>query len=110
MQKVVTQMKRNQVVDSNTGRVDLRYNPMSVDEDYFIPVRGGQSTKIETLAGVNYTGDIDDVKYLKDKLFSAIKNSAVLHCLGEKVPTKIKQRWHRKIFVSPEQFKDFKGL
>ena len=44
MQKVVTQMKRNQVVDANTGRVDLRYNPMSVDEDYFIPVRQGQST------------------------------------------------------------------
>lgn len=74
MQKVVTQMKRNQVVDSNTGRVDLRYNPLSVDEDYFIPVRGGQqSTKIESLAGGQYTGDIDDVKYLKDKLFSALK-------------------------------------
>ena len=73
MQKVVTQMKRNQVVDSSTGRVDLRYNPMSVDEDYFIPVRGGQSTKIETLAGGQYTGDIDDVKYLRDKMFSALK-------------------------------------
>jgi hypothetical protein len=73
MQKVVTQMKRNQVVDSTSGRVDLRYNPMSVDEDYFIPVRGGQSTKVETLPGGTYTGDIDDVKYLKDKLFSALK-------------------------------------
>ncbi len=74
MQKVVTQMKRNQVVDANTGRVDLRYNPMSVDEDYFIPVRGAQqSTKIESLPGGTYTGDIDDVKYLKDKLFSALK-------------------------------------
>ena len=74
MQKVVTQMKRNQVVDSSTGRVDLRYNPMSVDEDYFIPVRGAQqSTKIESLPGGSYTGDIDDVKYLKDKLFAALK-------------------------------------
>ena len=27
MQKVVTQMKRNQVVDPESGRVDLRYNP-----------------------------------------------------------------------------------
>jgi hypothetical protein len=74
MQKVVTQMKRNQVVDSTTGRVDLRYNPMSVDEDYFIPVRGGQqSTRVENLPGGQYTGDIEDVKYLKDKLFSALK-------------------------------------
>ncbi len=73
MQKVVTTMKKNQVVDANTGRVDLRYNPLSVDEDYFVPVRGGENTRIETLPGGTYTGDIDDVKYLRDKLFSALK-------------------------------------
>ena len=73
MQKVMTQMKRSQIVDPDTGRVDLRYNPMSVDEDYFIPQRGGQSSRIESLPGGTYTGDIDDVKYLRDKLFSALK-------------------------------------
>jgi len=73
MQKVMTQMKRNQVIDPDTGRVDLRYNPMSVEEDYFIPVRGGTSSKVETLPGGAYTGDIDDIKYLRDKLFSALK-------------------------------------
>tara|TARA_Y100000296_G_C5157200_1_gene249784 strand:- start:234 stop:1799 length:1566 start_codon:yes stop_codon:yes gene_type:complete len=73
MQKVVTQMKRNQVVDPDTGRVDLRYNPMSVEEDYFIPTRGGISSRVESLAGGAYTGDIDDVKYLRDKLFAALK-------------------------------------
>ena len=73
MQKVMTSMKRNQVVDPNTGRVDLRYNPLSVEEDYFIPVRGNSSTKIESVQGGKYTGDIDDVKYLRDKLFSALK-------------------------------------
>mgnify|MGYP003110377904 CR=1 FL=1 len=73
MQKVMTQMKRNQVVDTDSGRVDLRYNPLSVDEDYFIPVRQGSSSSIETLAGGKYTGDIDDVKYLRDKLFAALK-------------------------------------
>jgi hypothetical protein len=74
MQKAMTQMKRNQVVDPDTGRVDLRYNPLSVEEDFFIPVRGGTSgTKIESLGGGKYTGDIDDVKYLRDKLFSALK-------------------------------------
>ena len=73
MQKVMTQMKRNQIVDADSGRVDLRYNPLSVEEDYFIPVRGGVSSKVESLAGGSYTGDIDDVKYLRDKLFSALK-------------------------------------
>lgn len=73
MQRVTTQMKRNQLVDASTGRVDLRYNPLSIDEDYFIPVRGGNSSRVESLPGGTYTGDIDDVKYLRDKLFSALK-------------------------------------
>ena len=74
MQRIVTQMKKNQVIDAKTGRVDLRYNPMSTDEDYFIPVRGGSSnTRVESLPGGTYTGDVDDVKYLRDKLFSALK-------------------------------------
>ena len=73
VQKTITSMKRNQVVDANTGRVDLRYNPLSVEEDYFIPTRGGENSKIETLPGGQFTGDIDDVKYLRDKMFSALK-------------------------------------
>jgi hypothetical protein len=74
MQKIIAQMKRNQIVDPNTGRVDLRYNPMSIDEDYFIPIRGTSSgTSIDTLPGGQYNGAIDDVKYLRDKLFSALK-------------------------------------
>jgi hypothetical protein len=73
IEQVKTQMKRNQIVDAETGQVDLRYNAMSVDEDYYIPVRAGNSSRIETLAGGQFTGDIDDVNYLRDKLFSAIK-------------------------------------
>jgi hypothetical protein len=74
MQKVMSQMKRNQIVDQDSGRVDLRYNPLSIEEDYYVPVRGGASnTKIETVGGGKYTGDIEDVKYLRDKLFSALK-------------------------------------
>mgnify|MGYP003649849694 FL=1 len=73
MQKVMTSMKRSQVIDQDTGRVDLRYNPLSVEEDYFIPVRGGQGSDISSLPGGTYTGDIDDVKYLQNKLFAALK-------------------------------------
>jgi len=74
IEQVKTQMKRSQIVDQDSGRVDLRYNAMSVDEDYYIPVRGSaNNTRIETLAGGQFTGDIDDVNYLRDKLFSALK-------------------------------------
>jgi len=74
MQKVMTQMKRHQVVDADSGRVDLRYNPASIEEDYYIPVRGGTSgTKIENVGGQARTNDIEDVKYLRDKMLSSIK-------------------------------------
>jgi len=73
MEKIVTQLKRNPVIDSDTGHVDLRYNPMSIEEDYFIPVRPGSVTDIQNLAGGQNTTAIDDVKYLRDKLFSALK-------------------------------------
>ena len=83
MEKVVTQLKRNSVVDAETGRVDLRYNPMSIEEDYFIPVRAGSVTDIQTLAGAQNITAIDDVKYLRDKLFSALKVPQSYLTMGE---------------------------
>ncbi len=74
LELVKTNIKRSQIVDNDTGRVDLRYNPLSTDEDYFIPVRGGESTsRIETLAGGQFTGDIEDLQYIQNKLFAALK-------------------------------------
>lgn len=83
MQKVMTQMKRHQVVDAATGRVDLRYNPLSIEEDYFIPVRGGSASEISALPGGQFTGTVEDVKYLKDKLFAAIKIPQAYLTMGE---------------------------
>jgi hypothetical protein len=73
IEQVKTQMKRNQIVDTESGRVDLRYNSFSIDEDYYIPTRAGQSSRIETLAAGQLTNAIEDVEYLRDKLFSALK-------------------------------------
>lgn len=73
MEKVKTEMKRNSLVNANTGRVDLRYNPLSLEEDYFIPMRGGVGSDIKSLQGASSLNDIEDVKYLRDKLFAAIK-------------------------------------
>ena len=83
MQKVMTQMKRNSIVDESTGRVDLRYNPLSIEEDIYIPQRGATSSRVESLPGGAFTGDIDDVKYLRDKLFSALKIPASYLSRGE---------------------------
>lgn len=74
MQQAQTSLKRNKAIDQNTGRLDLRYNPLAVDDDYFIPVRGGESgTKIETLAGGANAAAVEDVQYIQKKLFAALK-------------------------------------
>ena len=74
LEQAKSALKRNQIIDKDTGKVDLRYNPLSVDEDYFLPVRGGESgTKIDTLAGGSNTAAIEDVEYIQKKLFAALK-------------------------------------
>jgi hypothetical protein len=73
MQKTITSMKRTPFIDQETGQYNLKYNMQNLLEDFFIPVRGNdQTTKIETLPGLQYTA-IEDVAYLRDKLFAALK-------------------------------------
>jgi len=67
-------LRSSQVIDRTTGRVDLRYNPLSVEDDYFIAVRGGESgTKIDTLSGGQNAASVEDVQYMQKKLFAALK-------------------------------------
>jgi len=74
LEQAKNSLKREPVVNKSDGRVDLRYNPLSVDEDYFIPVRGGDSgTDIQSLAGGQNTSAIEDVQYIQAKLFAALK-------------------------------------
>ena len=73
MQKTISTMKRTPLMDSNTGEYNLKYNMQNLLEDFYIPIRGNDvSTKIETSPGLQYDG-IQDVTYLRDKLFAALK-------------------------------------
>jgi len=73
MQKTITSMKRTPLMDEKTGQYNQKYNMQNLMEDFYIPIRGNdQSTKIENLAGLQYTA-IEDVTYLRDKLFAALR-------------------------------------
>jgi len=73
MQKTISTMKRTPLMDSKTGEYNLKYNMQNLLEDFYIPIRGNDtSTKIETTPGLQYDG-IQDVTYLRDKLFAALK-------------------------------------
>ena len=58
---------------NNQSKVDSRHNPLAVDEDFFIPIRGNQGTKVDTLKGAENLGEVDDVKYFRDKLLATLK-------------------------------------
>ena len=73
MQKTISTMKRTPLMDSKTGDYNQKYNMQNLLEDFYIPIRGNDtSTKIETTPGLQYDG-IQDVTYLRDKLFAALK-------------------------------------
>jgi hypothetical protein len=73
MQKTISKMKRTPYIDQNTGDYNLKYNMQNLLEDFYVPVRGNdQATSIDTIGGLQYDG-IQDVEYLRDKLFAALK-------------------------------------
>ena len=73
MQRIINKMKKVPFVDRNTGDYNLKYNMQNLTEDFYLPVRGGDSgTSIENLAGLEYA-TIEDIDYLKNKMFAALK-------------------------------------
>ena len=73
MQQVINKMKKAPVIDEKTGDYNLRYNIQNITEDFFLPVRGGDSgTSIDSLAGLNYDA-VEDIEYLKSRLLASLR-------------------------------------
>ena len=73
MQRIINKMKKVPFIDKNTGDYNLKYNMQNLTEDFYLPVRGGDSgTSIDNLAGLE-APSIDDIDYLKNKMFAALK-------------------------------------
>ncbi len=74
VQRVANKFKRDQVVDAKTGNVDMRFNQMAVDQDYFIPVRDpAAASPIDTLPGATNLSEIADIEYIQKKLLTALR-------------------------------------
>jgi hypothetical protein len=73
MQKIINKMKKTPFVNKETGDYNLKYNIQNLTEDFFLPVRGSDSgTNIENLQGLEYAA-IEDIEYLRGKLFAALR-------------------------------------
>ena len=73
METIINKMKKIPHIDPTTGNYNLKFNLNNMLEDYYLPVRGGNSTtSIDTLPGMTFTG-MDDIDYIKHKMMAALK-------------------------------------
>lgn len=73
MEAAKAALRSRNAIDPNTGRQVQKNNYISIDDDYYIPVRGSATgTKIDTLSGGQHVSATEDVEYMQKKLFSAL--------------------------------------
>jgi len=73
LQKAKRDLKKKRMVNPRSGRLDLRYNPLARDEDFFIAVREGRElARVDVLSGPDYQA-VDDVEYFKQMLHATLK-------------------------------------
>lgn len=73
IERIKAKFKKEKYYNATKGTVDARHNPLSMDEDFFVPTKNGRGTKIDTLPGAQNLGEIEDVRYYRDKLLAALK-------------------------------------
>ena len=73
IERLKQKFKKEKFYNTPKDTVDSRYNPMSMDEDFFVPTKNGRGTKIDTLPGATNLGEIEDVRYYRDKLLASLK-------------------------------------
>jgi hypothetical protein len=73
LQRVKQSFKKQKFVNPNSGKMDRKFDVLSADEDFFLPMRDGkESTRVESLQGPIYD-HIEDIKFFENKLFAALK-------------------------------------
>jgi hypothetical protein len=73
MERTKQKFKKEKFYDMQSNTINERFNPASFDEDFFIPVRNGKGSDITVLPAAQNLGEIDDVKYFRDKLLASMK-------------------------------------
>ena len=73
MNKVINKMKKVPYLDKNTGEYNMKFNIQNMIEDFYLPVRGGNSnTSIEDIGGLEWTG-VEDVEYLRNRMMAGLR-------------------------------------
>lgn len=61
-------------IDPLTGEINYKSNPLSINDDFFLPRRpDGSGPTVDTLPGGQQLGEIDDVRYFKEKILRTMR-------------------------------------
>ena len=73
MMNTVNELKRQPLVDEDTGEYNLEFNLMNMMDDLYIPVRGQNDlSSVDTMKGLSWSGT-DDLEYFRKKLMSNLR-------------------------------------
>ena len=73
LKNVMNKFSTKITYDVNTGAISNRKNYQSIMEDYWLPRReGGKGTEVTTLPGGQNLGELEDVDYMKTKLYKSM--------------------------------------
>lgn len=87
MKEVKEKFKRKQVMDKDSDFFDSKYNPLSYNDDLFIPITSSQGDiRSETLGGEVDVKSMVDVDYFLNKFFSGIRIPKVFMGFEEAMP------------------------
>lgn len=74
--RIKAKFRKKKYIDPVTGNINEKATPLSILEDFWIPVRSGQQgaggTRIDVLQGGRQLNEIDDTKYFRDKLLKTM--------------------------------------
>lgn len=73
LNEVKQAMKKRRTIDPQTGKMDLKYNPMTAEEDIYVATRQGSQADVKVLQGSSNLGQLQDIEYFSKKMFAGLK-------------------------------------
>lgn len=87
MEAAKMNVKGQGVIDRATGKMDMRYAPLNIEEDYWLATRGTETgTKIDTLPAGTNVAHVEDVDYIRRQLIAALKVPAAYLGYNDAIP------------------------
>jgi hypothetical protein len=72
-QDMKKEVKKKPLVNPETGEIDFRYNPITVEEDVWLPTYEGSPADVTVLEGASNLDAVEDYKIIKDDIFAGLK-------------------------------------